>query len=80
MRQGLSILVDVLNPQHTIIRSIYLRQHALLDGPTWEVLRAEAIPYALDVVEIVPPGLGEAIGDYSALAVARYGTNGQPSP
>ena len=78
--QGLSILVDVLNPQRIIIGSIYLRQHALLDGPMWEVLRAEAIPYALDVVEIVPPGLGEAIGDYSALAVARYGTNGQPSP
>jgi glucokinase len=70
--QGLSILIDVLNPQRIVIGSIYLRQRALLDPHMVEVLREEALSYALSVCEIVPAGLGESIGDYAALAVARY--------
>ncbi len=71
--QGLAILIDVLNPERIILGSIYGRQRQLLEGPMQAVLRAEAISYALDVCEIVPAGLGEAIGNYAALAVARYG-------
>jgi glucokinase len=70
--QGLAILIDVLNPQRIVIGSIYLRQRAVLDVPMYEVLRQEALSHALSVCEIVPAGLGESIGDYAALAVARY--------
>jgi glucokinase len=76
--QGLSILIDVLNPQRIIIGSIFGRQRDRLEAPMWAVLREEAIPYALDVCEIVPAGLGEAIGDHAALAVAHYAST-QPS-
>lgn len=70
--QGLAILIDVLNPQRIIIGSIYLRQKERLDPAMYEVLKREAISYSLDVCTIVPPGLGESIGDYAALAVAHY--------
>ncbi len=70
--QGLAILIDVLNPERIVIGSIYLRQRDLLDATMQAVLKQEALSHALNVVEIVPAGLGEAIGDYAALAVARY--------
>ena len=71
--QGLAILIDVLNPQRIVIGSIYLRQRQRLEATVHEVLRREALSHALAVCEIVPAGLGEQIGDYAALAVARYG-------
>jgi glucokinase len=79
--QGLALLIDVINPERVIIGSIYGRQRHLLEGPMWAVLREEAIPYALEVCDIVPCGLGEAIGDHAALAVALYGmTDGMTRP
>lgn len=80
MGQGLAILIDILNPERIIIGSIYLRQKPLLETTMQTILKQEAIPYALEVCQIVPPGLGESIGDYAAFAVARYQFNmGQPS-
>ena len=73
MGQGLAILIDILNPQRIVIGSIYLRQRERLEATVREVLRREALSHALNVCEIVPAGLGEQIGDYAALAVARYG-------
>jgi glucokinase len=70
--QGLAILIDVLNPERIVIGSIYLRQRDLLEATMQAVLRQEALSHALNVVQIVPAGLGEAIGDYAALAVACY--------
>lgn len=70
--QGLAILIDILNPERIIIGSIYLRQRDLLETRMMEVLHEEALSYALSVCKIVPAGLGESIGDYAALAVARY--------
>jgi glucokinase len=69
---GLSILIDILNPQRIIIGSIYLRQRTLLEATMQAVLRQEALALALSVCEIVPAGLGEAVGDYAALAIAQY--------
>ncbi len=70
--QGLAILIDVLNPERIIIGSIYLRQRDLLEATMQAVLRQEALSRALNAVAVVPAGLGESIGDYAALAVARY--------
>ena len=75
--QGLAILIDVLNPQRIVIGSIYGRQRDRLDAPMYAALREEALSYALEVCEIVPAELGEAIGDYAALAVARYGASAE---
>lgn len=68
--RGLAVLIDLLNPQRIVIGSIYLRQRDLLEPPMREVLRQEAIPQSLSVCEIMPPGLGEQVGDYASLAMA----------
>lgn len=69
---GLSILIDILNPQRIIIGSIYLRQRDLLEEKMQTMLNQEAISRAISACEIVCPELGESIGDYAALAIARY--------
>lgn len=72
---GLSILIDILNPQRIIIGSIFLRQRHILEARMLATIAQEAIPLSSAVCDIVPPYLGEAIGDYAALAVARYQLN-----
>ena len=68
--KGLSVLIDVLNPQRIVIGSIFMRQEKLLRGPMEKVIAREALSYSREVCEIVPAGLGEQIGDYAALSVA----------
>jgi glucokinase len=70
--RALAILVDVLNPERIVIGSIYARQKPLLESVALEVLAQEALPLSLKVCEIVPSGLGENVGDFAALSVARY--------
>lgn len=68
--QGLAILVDILNPERIVIGSIYGRQRSLLEPITLRVLEAEALPHALAVCEVMPAGLGEAVGNLASLSVA----------
>ena len=68
--EGLSILVDILNPDRIVIGSIYGRCEDLLVRGMRESLEREALPEALGALEIVPAKLGESIGDVAALAVA----------
>ncbi|HEX8684321.1 MAG TPA: ROK family protein [Ardenticatenaceae bacterium] len=73
--RGLATLVDVLNPQRVIIGSIYGRQRDLLEPVAMRVLQEEAIPYSLEVCEVVPAGLGERIGDLASLSIALHTLN-----
>lgn len=70
--QGLSILIDILNPECIVIGSIYARNESLFWPLIEPVLKREAIPAALRVCRIVPAQLGDSIGDYAALCVAIY--------
>ncbi len=70
MGKGLSILVDILNPQCIVIGSIYARNVELFKPHIERLLRKEAIGAAVDVCEIKPAELGDSIGDYAALCVA----------
>ncbi len=70
--QGLSLLIDILNPERVVIGGIYMRQRDLLEPTMQAVLQRETLSYGLSVCQILPAGLGEMIGDYAALAVARY--------
>ena len=67
--QGLSILIDILNPQVIVIGSIYARQELVLREKMMEIIRAEALQQNVEVCKICPPGLGEKIGDYAAVTV-----------
>jgi len=64
---ALAILCDVLDPELIVIGSIYARNERLLYEPMINVLKKEA----LVPCRIVPALLGNAIGDYAALAIAN---------
>jgi glucokinase len=70
--RGLALLIDMLNPEKIIIGSIYLRQEALLKPIVMEELRKEALPFSLEVCEVVPSELKESVGDLASLSVAKY--------
>ncbi|MGC6585944.1 ROK family protein [Paenibacillus sp. Dod16] len=70
--RGLSVLVDILNPEMIVIGSIYGRQQKLLEPVALEVLKREALPEALSVCKVVPAALGERVGDYAGLSVAMH--------
>ena len=67
---GLSILIDILNPERIVLGSIFQRSEELLRPAMQEVLKKECLGYALDVCKVVPAKLGDNIGDYAALAIA----------
>lgn len=66
---GLSLLVDVLNPDRIVLGSIYARCADLLAAPMRAVMGRECLPRSLGACEVVPAALGESIGDYAALAL-----------
>ena len=67
--KGLSILVDILNPEKIIIGEYYLRQRALLEAGMMEVLQKEALRRRERQFRNPPAGLGEKLGDYAAVSV-----------
>ena len=67
---GLSIIIDILNPEIIILGSIYERSEHLLLPSVKKVIEKEALKASRDVCKIVPAKLGEQIGDYAALSVA----------
>ncbi len=73
--RGLSILIDILNPECIVIGSIYSRNEGLFAPAMRRVLERETIPSALKVCRILPAALGDSIGDYAALCVALAGVN-----
>ena len=67
---GLSILIDILNPEKIVIGSIYTRSRDLLKKTMIEALKKETLEPSLSAVEILPAALGENLGDYAALSLA----------
>ena len=68
--RGLSILIDVLNPECIVIGSVYQRSAHLLQSSMEKVLKRECLKGSRSVCRVMPALLGENIGDYAALAVA----------
>jgi len=68
--RGLSIVIDLINPEMIVIGSIYARNEAFMKPLMEEVIAREALPLASRVCRVVPAALGEEIGDYAALSVA----------
>ena len=68
--KGLSIVIDILNPELIVIGSIYARNEGMFKDLMWEVIDKEALPLAGKVCRVVPAALGESIGDYAALSIA----------
>lgn len=64
---GLSILIDILNPELIIIGSIYTRAQKYFKKIINEVIEKEALLINRKSCKIVPASLGDNIGDYAAL-------------
>ena len=68
--EGLSVLIDILNPEAIVIGSVFARCPDLLLPPCEAVLAREALDASLCDCRILPAALGERIGDYAALGAA----------
>ena len=75
--KGLSILVDLLNPEKIIIGSIFARSEHLLRAEMQQVMEKECLAMNASACKIVPAALGESIGDIAALSVAINGLAGK---
>ena len=68
---GLSILMDLFNPERIVIGSVFARSEGLFREEMEKVIAREALPQTAEVCRVVPAALGDAIGDYAAVAVAQ---------
>ena len=68
--RGLSLLIDILNPQAIVLGSIFARSGHLLVESMKKEIEKEALPQSSGVCRILPAKLGESIGDYAAIAAA----------
>lgn len=75
--KGLSLLIDILNPQIIIMGSIFGRAHDLLVPYMNEMIEKEAIFDSYKDCKIVPAGLKENIGDMAALSLAVMASSKQ---
>ena len=69
--RGISVLIDILNPEMVVIGSIYERSGYLLKESMMSVIENEALCYSAKMCKIVPAVLGDSIGDYAAIGVAK---------
>ena len=74
---GLSVLIDLFNPERIVIGSVFARSEELFREEMEKVIVREALAEAAAVCTVVPAELGDAIGDYAAVAVAQRGLEAQ---
>lgn len=67
--KGLSILVDIINPEKIVIGGVYMRSAELLIPAMQKQMQKECLAESLRVCEVVPAKLSENIGDIAAIAV-----------
>lgn len=68
--RGLSMIVDIINPERIVIGSIFARCQDLLIPSMRAEMAKECLADSLQDMQILPAGLGEQIGDYAALSLA----------
>jgi glucokinase len=70
---GLSIIIDILNPERIVIGSVYARNPQLFNTLVNEIIQKEALQGAANVCKIVPAELGDNVGNIASLSVAING-------
>lgn len=70
--RGLSILIDILNPECIVLGSIFKRSHNLLWQSAEKVIKREALTPSSAVCNVVPAELDSNLGDYAAISTAVY--------
>lgn len=75
--KGLSILIDILNPEMIVLGSIFQRSEDLLREEMEKVIEKETLALSRGACKIVPAQLGDSLGDVAALCVAVCGIKGE---
>lgn len=70
--KGLSVLMDILNPECIVIGSIFVRNYEEIWPFAREVIERETLPVTREACRIVPSLLSESVGDIAGLVVAGY--------
>ena len=68
---GISILIDILNPERVVVGSIYQRSGHLIIDTMNQTIKKEALAISSECCTIVPAMLGDEIGDFAAIGVAK---------
>jgi len=68
--KGISVIIDILNPECIVIGSIFVRSANLLIHSMEKAIEKESLSHARKVCRIVPAELEETIGDIASLSVA----------
>lgn len=68
--KGLSVIIDILNPEVIVIGSIFTRCENLLWDAARKEIDREALGASAGCCRVVGAELGEQIGDYAAVATA----------
>ena len=66
---GLSVIIDILNPEAIVIGSIFERNQDFFVPKIKAVIDREALSCNSSVCQILPAQLGDSIGDYASLGV-----------
>lgn len=67
--RGLSVIIDILNPEVIVIGSIFERNAEFFLPRVKAVIEKEALSFNADVCKIRPAELGDRIGDFAALGM-----------
>lgn len=70
--EALALFIDVLNPERIVIGSIFQRCEKFLLPALHAAIRREALPDSARDCVVCPAKLGDEIGSYAAVAIARY--------
>ena len=70
--EAMSLFIDLLNPERIVIGSIYQRCERFIAPGMNAVIAREALPDSARDCRVVPAELGDEIGGYAAVAIARY--------
>ena len=68
--RGLSVVIDILNPEVIVVGGIYSRNKDMMEAVMQKIIDEEALSNANKVCVVKPAALGENIGDYAALSIA----------
>lgn len=70
--RGLSIVIDLLNPERIIIGGVFARCHDEIWPAAEETIRRETLAMSRKACQVLPSRLSESVGDIAALSVAYY--------
>lgn len=73
--KGLSILIDLLNPEKIVIGSIFVRCYEEIWPWANKVIEEESLIISRKACQVVPSELSESVGDVAALVIAEYYSN-----